>query len=274
MNIATVVSGIISTNHDGNEKKLQKAVAKALLATAPEFSPTHKFSDFNKNLVTGTGIGTELGFNLSATISPDIKYKNRYVDIAEVGNVINTNNFQIKWLCEIKVFNPAPENNNVAGHYYPWIYKYDDKNPTPQNINLLQVNCAGYFITNADEGQLFFDLTKMLAAVSLTSYLGTSIPLYQIIAIKTQAPQLASPASYIISEEYVINSLRRMFCVFNHNVNKFEVRDYTSSGTVLVSAPHYAVTGSVVDSCTIYDYHHIIIKWEYTVAPSSYVRLD
>lgn len=256
MKIDVVLDAISRTEHKGCEQKLHDAVVNALFkitkkTNAPRFSPN--INEYNKNITTG--IGSELGFILSLPGSKKSKKsKCYYVDIADVNNFVGFEVSDIKWLCEIKVLNPKTV---LKGKYYPWIYNYDT---SPPEYNFLQNYYGDYFITNADEGQIFFDLTKMLALSQKIN--NPNIHLYQILAFRDKAPTKAAPSSYMISDKYVINSLCRIFDTFNQHIKKFKIVDYIDNDLIAL-ANNCTVSGKIVGAIAVNSYHHIILEWTY-----------
>lgn len=265
MDINKVVDGIVKSNHKGCEKLLQDNVSKSLAAKDQlnEFTKMTSGSfggkiNNNEQLWGKKCYGKELGFVQTGGSSAI----NRYVDIAlaKLGGSDNINPDNIQQLLEIKIFNP--KKIPVKGRYYPWIYQY---NCFPPQYDFIKINRGVSRITNADEGQIFFDLIKMLNCKE-TCCPSTEPEIYQLIAIK-------EVNTYKISFDYAVQSLQRMFEVFNENIKNLEIFDYASFplSSMIKCSKCYEIEGTLIwkpnnpcaKSPTLHGYHHIFIRWDY-----------
>lgn len=270
MDISKVIEAC-ETNWDSNEKNLQCQIAKAL---NPNYEEDKEFSPYSKpdkcrkfNSNASDRINTELG------VWPVTTNRPIYIDLAsaEITGNENENPISIDWLCEIKVFKPSANKN--TGRFYPWVYKYDQ---FPNKFNFIQTKQLNYIITDADEGQIFKDIFKMIRCTEILTKPPSPAKacqpqIYQLIAIAEQASKSSSPPRYKITYEGAIKSLQRIFEVFNENICKPEYFDYTNygNGPIVTCCSNYRLTGKVVwleclyTPATLHGYHHILIEWKY-----------
>lgn len=175
------------------------------------------------------------------------------------------------WLCEIKIVKPSNKNNHVR--YFPWIYHYDSIQPQ-YNFHQKSIDGSKNIFTHTDEGQIFYDLIKMLRFCEELK--AKIIPdIYQLIAISNTS-QMSDPNNYSISMEYAIQSLQRLFDMFNENNTECRMKIYKSDQrkTVKISCKPYSLNGSILLTESAHDFHHILIKWSCELSKRPFIKLS
>jgi len=250
-NTSNILNRLNGINFHGHEDTLQRLIIDSLGVKPSDFfsTPRKNKGEYHFNDKLHVGIGREFGF------------KKFFIDIA------NLRSFKKKygepeWVCEIKVFNQ--KKSKSSGRYYPWIYscyQYDEK------FNFIKKHDKhGIFImTNADEGQIFFDLIKMLKC-NETCNKTSKLKIYQFISIKE-----TDNDGCVISYDYALNSIKRIFDIFNINIYKLVVYDYSCQSRILLECDNqYDLKCNLINlktiagiSPTAYGYHNIFLEWEF-----------
>lgn len=254
--VENIKNKISESNHKGNERQLQEYVLKALRSTEDIFYfSTNK--KINNCSVNQCGYGLELGFKINQC--------QRFVDIS-LATIEKTggNTSNVKNLCEIKVINP--KKYSFKGRWYKYFYHYEC---CPITFDFLQnlgpEDQFGKIVTDADEGQIIFDLIKMIAYKNILN--NTNVEMYQIIAIKTklQSDNFDSCKAKLMD---VLTSWIK-HCEINKGDNAeiyewedFVKQDHGSQKPALVCCLPDSLRCSFVDlGCADY-FQHILINWQ------------
>jgi len=232
-----------------SETVIQEQVGQFLAGgSAPLFSPEATEDDqkrpYNMNLVAG--IGREFGFG-----SP---FGSRYIDLAQIGRVERRLG-QPEWLCEIKVIAAKQRTDN--GRFYPWFHRYEDY---PESFNCMP---GGSLLTNADEGQLFYDLAKMLCCLEVTKA-NARARLFQLLVVAA-----AGPNGQLLRKQDVISAVNRMIDAFNAHIGRFAIYDYRNKDRLIMdTSGAYELTPATVACEQRNGLYSLAVEWSFKAAAS------
>lgn len=246
-------------DHNGCERELQKAILLKLRGDGKivEFSTDH--TEINNKCINKRGYGLELGCTI------DFKNgngeKSFFVDIA-LAKHDGSNPTEIINLCEVKIIDP--KEYPFKGRWYKYIYK---NNYTPPSFDCLQnlypPEKFKNIVTDADEGQIVFDLIKMLA---FCEKLDKKSDLYQIIAVK----KVKGVQDFNTLKEKIISFLDSWKIHIGANQNNLSIYKWEDFVTKNYGAQTFAIQCKKpqVLNCTITDlgehdgYIHVLLNWQ------------
>lgn len=257
------IKNFTGCNHNGCERKLQEAILQILREDNEifEFSPTH--GEINQIGAFCKGYGLELGCNFKTPCCRK-KQQNLFVDIALARHNGKGKIEKIVNLCEVKII--IPKNYPFKGRWYKYIY---NKINTPSSFDCIQdLEKFGKIVTDSDEGQIVFDLIKMLAFCEKISGCSENYPeIYQIMAVK----KVGNVSSFDKLKENIISFLNQWKEHVSSNKENLSIYKWVDFVTEKYGDQKFAIQCKKPTNlkCTISDlgddkhgYIHILLNWQ------------